>query len=154
MSKKPMPKIKFTSIAIDIADGGLSGKAIAKKHYVSATTVSRVNRYATYGNYLANIQAIKSIKQQAAKRSKYEKAKAAGLNPVTSEQRAERTLAANLEKLQAAPPVAILPEGKKTFKQFILVEVRDIRADQTRLERALVVVTVVLSVLCLVGLFN
>lgn len=161
MSKKHMPKIKFLAIAADII-ADKSGEVIASKHRVSVSTVSRINHFATYGNYLAGKQANKPLRSHNAPRKKLtlaEKkrlAEKAGLKPVTREERLEKKLA---EQLQFQPGVVYwkLPkpeDSKKSPRTVLLERVQNVEQDLARTNRALIIVAIVLSVLGLIGVFN
>ena len=83
-----MPKIKFDSIAADITKHPRDTfEHVAKRHYVSHGTVTNVNAAGNYGNFTAHKKARLTVRDKALSVPKIERAKAAGLNPVTREQR-------------------------------------------------------------------
>lgn len=105
MSVRTLKKIAFHAIARQLKDTQRTQADIAADYNVSASTVSWINQTGNWGNYLANIRAAKPLRQRVkspttiAAASKVERARQAGLNPVTAEQRIEQRFADELDAL-------------------------------------------------------
>jgi hypothetical protein len=123
-------KIKFHSISRDVKSG-MPTASVAIKQRVSESTVHKVRRFGTWPKYQAfNHMMADRIAAKRARRprtTKVEFAKAAGLKPVTREQRIEDQFALELARIQR----------EDIERGIALGEVRSLRHRIERLENLL-----------------
>ncbi|TFC63741.1 hypothetical protein E3O62_02630 [Cryobacterium sp. TMT2-15-1] len=123
---RKIKRIKFLAIKRELKNTTRLQADISKEYGVSASSVNSINMAGTWGNYLAGVKAPKPVRSKRATsptvsqstKARYARAKAAGLSPLTGEDRMkaydlavrekyidqeETRLAAELEKLEATP---------------------------------------------------
>lgn len=94
MAKRTVKKIVFHAIARQLRQTRRSQADIAADYNVSTSTVSSINNAGTWGNYLSNTKAAKPLRAPVRPEAptKVEKAKRAGLNPQTRDDRFQAEL--------------------------------------------------------------
>lgn len=111
MSRGPrIPKIKFLAVVADIKKHPTTTfGVIANRHKISNTSVANINRARTWSNYLAHKAATVSVRNAAKSAPKVQRAKAAGLKPITAEQR--RIIQGNAAKFRQQRQERELQQG-------------------------------------------
>ncbi|TFD15502.1 hypothetical protein E3T26_06890 [Cryobacterium sp. TMT1-21] len=108
---RQIKRIKFLAIKRELKNTTRLQADIAKEYGISASSVNSINMAGTWGNYLAGFKAPKPVRSKRATsptvsqstKARYARAKAAGLSPLTADDRKEAVFAVELESLEATP---------------------------------------------------
>jgi len=105
---KRLTENKFKLIAKDLRNHPyLTQHSIAESHHVSTSSVNNVDNYVTWRNFKEGFKPNLSIRDRARRRDRIERAKSAGLKPVSiverREERATKRIAEALNNLDKTP---------------------------------------------------